>query len=254
MRNYRSFWRKKQGLLLCLSVAAVLLGIGVLLWTGKIQAVFSLKRGNGQGVVLLPENPRQVPDTVCYFWQKDPRWAGDRLGEARDTMASSGCLVCSLAAGLRMQENGSASQNNRDDIQEGWPDGQENKENSPTLFSTAGDLNRLFSQAQVYTKNGAVIWDRIPEAVPGTVTYVAEGVDAGEIDGFLARGIFPAVKVRVGGTGAFHWVLLVGADGNGYLSMDPLKEDPAAVSLEEFGNRVYAVRAVYYEDAAVLQD
>ena len=134
MRNYRSFWRKKQGLLLCLSVAAVLLGIGVLLWTGKIQAVFSLKRGNGQGVVLLPENPRQVPDTVCYFWQKDPRWDGDRLGEARDTMASSGCLVCSLAAGLRMQENGAASQNNRDDIRRAGRMARKTKKTVPRSF------------------------------------------------------------------------------------------------------------------------
>ena len=247
--------RDKRVFLACLLLAAALLGAVCFLWVRDIQAVFFVRRGNGEAVVLVPERPEEVPEVVYYFWQKDPRWAKDHLGEARDTMASSGCLVCSLAAGLQMQEHG-AKPDGDPGSGPGRQPGDERESygipatkgvrRDPPLFSTAGELNRRFSDAQVYTDNGAVIWDRIPDAVPETVSYVAEEVRREEIDQFLAQGIFPVVKVRVGGTGAFHWVLLIGADENSYLCMDPLREDQSPVSLEEFQNRVYAMRAVYY--------
>lgn len=208
-KNLNGIWCKKHILILFLVVAAALLGV-----------FFFLRRGNGKAVILLPASRLDVPDTVCYYQQKDPRWAKDHLGQARDTMASSGCLVCALAAGLEMQDTSSL---------------------------TPGELNRLFSEAQVYTDSGAVIWNRIPEAVPGAKSYVAGEVRAEEIDRFLANGICPVVKVRVGGTGAFHWVLLVGADENGYLCMDPLQDVREPVPLEKFQNQVYAMRAVYRE-------
>ena len=122
-KNLNGIWCKKHILILFLVVAAALLGV-----------FFFLRRGNGKAVILLPASRLDVPDTVCYYQQKDPRWAKDHLGQARDTMASSGCLVCALAAGLEMQDTSSL---------------------------TPGELNRLFSEAQVYTDSGAVIWNRI---------------------------------------------------------------------------------------------
>lgn len=245
----------KRIFLACLALAAALLAVVGFLWARDIQAVFFVRRGNEQAVTLVPERPWEVPEVVYYFWQKDPQWAGDHLGKARDTMASSGCLVCSLAAGLRMQEHGVKPDGEPGSDPGRQPGGETESHGIPAIKGvrrdpspvlTAGELNRRFSDAQVYTDHGAVIWDRIPEAVPETVSYVAEEVRREEIDQFLAQGIFPVVKVRVGGTGAFHWVLLIGADENSYLCMDPLREGQSPVSLEEFQNRVYAMRAVYY--------
>ena len=37
------------------------------------------------------------------YHQMDKKWAGNPLGEARDTMGSSGCLTCCIAASLKGQ-------------------------------------------------------------------------------------------------------------------------------------------------------
>ena len=113
---------------------------------------------------------------------------------------------------------------------------------------TAGQLNEVFSREDVYTESGAVIWNKIQEAVPGTICYVADTVNKNEIDQLLADGIFPVVKVRMGGVGAWHWVLLTGTDENGYVCMDPMGEAEVPVSLSEFQDRVYSVRAVYFAE------
>ena len=196
---------------LCLCVLLALLAF----WKGRRQ----------NGVLLYPVQAREIPDMV-YFMQRDSRWSGEHLGEARDTMASSGCLVCCLAAGLDMQ----AGNRNLD------------------FFMTAGQLNEVFSEKNVYTESGAVIWGKVPEALPGTTCYVADTVTEKEIDSLLADGIFPVVKVRMGGVGAWHWVLLTGTDESGYVCMDPMGEAEEPVPLSEFQDRVYSVRAVYFTE------
>ena len=77
---------------------------------------------------------------------------------------------------------------------------------------------------------------------------MADTVNKNEIDQLLADGIFPVVKVRMGGVGAWHWVLLTGTDENGYVCMDPMGEAEVPVSLSEFQDRVYSVRAVYFAE------
>lgn len=179
-------------------------------------------RGSG-GVALYPKQESEPPEMI-YFMQKDPEWAEERLGKARDTMASSGCLVCSLAAGLDMQA----------------------RELGLDFYMTAGELNEALADARAYTDSGAVIWGQIPSAVTGTECYVAEAVKAEEIDRFLSQGVYPVVKVRVGGVGVYHWVLVTGTDDNGYLCMDPMSEKDEPVSLSQFHDKVYSMRAVYF--------
>lgn len=198
---------------------------GGLLFCAFLAVLFLARSRRQNGVLLYPLQERAVPEMV-YFMQRDSRWGEDHLGEARDTMASSGCLVCALAAGLDMQ----AESKNLD------------------FYMTAGELNQVLSDAVAYTENGAVIWGKVSEAVPGTVCYVADTVRAEEIDELLADGIFPVVKVRMGGVGAWHWVLLTGTDENGYVCMDPMGEAEVPVSLSEFQDRVYSVRAVYFAE------
>lgn len=196
-----------------LAVICVVGCAGILFLRGRMQ----------KGVPLYPLRETEAGETV-YFRQQDDRWAQDRLGTARDTMASSGCLVCALAAGLDMQ----AARLGLD------------------FYMTAGELNEALGEASAYTDSGAVIWGSIPAAVSGTESYVADSVKAEEIDAFLEQGIFPVVKVRVNGVGAWHWVLITGTDADGYLCMDPMAEEETPVSLSAFQDRVYSVRAVYF--------
>jgi len=206
----------KRKMILFISIGGLcMLLIFLLWWRGREKG----------GTVLCPGQERELPDMV-YFCQKDSRWAGEHLGAARDTMASSGCLVCALTAGLDMQA----------------------KNRGLDFYMTAGELNEAFSDADVYTENGAVIWGKVSEAVPGTESYVADRVDAAEIDALLEDGIFPVVKVRMEGVGAWHWVLLTGADENGYLCMDPMSEEEEPVPLSGFRDRAYSVRAVYFAE------
>lgn len=206
---------RRQGLLVCgLVIACALVFAVTYLFCGR----------NGNSVLLVPEKALESPEVV-WFMQKDPRWAKDHLGTAKDTMESSGCLVSALAAGLDME----ASERGMD------------------FSMTAGELNQRFSEAQVYNENGAIVWDRIPEAIPGAKCHLAAKATAREIDELLESGIYPAVKVRIGGLGAYHWVLLVGSDGEDYLCMDPLSEEETLVPLSEFWSRIHGVRAVYFE-------
>ena len=174
-------------------------------------------------MLLYPLRETEVGEMV-YFRQQDDRWAQDRLGTARDTMASSGCLVCALAAGLDMQ----AERLGLD------------------FYMTAGALNEALGEASAYTDSGAVIWGSISDAIPGAESYIADSVKAEEIDALLEQEIFPVVKVRVKGVGAWHWVLITGADADGYLCMDPMAEEGTPVPLSTFQDRVYSVRAVYF--------
>ena len=94
------------------------------MFLGLVFAVCLWRSRGGDGVLLVPRQIRE-PEHVVYFCQQDPAWADDHLGEARDTMASSGCLVCALASGLAMQAAGQGL----------------------SFELTAGELNEAFSVA-----------------------------------------------------------------------------------------------------------
>lgn len=177
------------------------------------------------GCTVYPETEILLPQNPVFFFQKDAEWGNDHLGTAEDTMASSGCLVSAIAAGLDMQ---AACQGD-------------------SFFMTAGELNHVFSEKNVYTEHGAVIWGQVGQAVSGVTCQVPEEVSSGLLDQWLKTGYFPVAKVRVKGTGAYHWVLIIGAEGGRYLCMDPLREEKTPVPLSEFKNRIYAMRVAYFE-------
>ena len=113
---------------------------------------------------------------------------------------------------------------------------------------TAGELNQIFSEKQVYNQEGDIVWGRIEEVMPDVGVSVAGTVDGEQIEALLDEGRYPIVKVKVGGDGASHWVLIVGSDEGGYLCMDPLKEDGELVPLSRHGGVVYRMRCVYWAD------
>ena len=179
-----------------------------------------------QACFLVPraENP---PGDVAVYLQKDEAWADDRLGDSGYTMGGSGCLTSCIASALSTQARSSGI-------------GQE---------IDPGELNRLFGEKDVYNDSGDIVWDNIREALPKAQVMVAPKVDGDEVDNLLAEGKYPVVKVKIGGSGAGHWVLIVGTWDMEYLCMDPLNESGSLISLDKHENVAYRMRCVYWSDA-----
>ena len=218
MNNVRSenfFWKKKR-----LVTAVLALGVLCIL----ASTILRLRRGRDVGVEIRPDKGYPV-GAVAAFYQKDERWEGDKLGTSGYTMAGSGCLTSCIASALstQYQNTGAGS------------------------AMTAGELNKMLSEHEVYNGQGDILWARLEEALPGVRVLVASSVKPQEIDELLTQGHYPLVKVKVGGSGAAHWVLLVGSEEGEYLCMDPLEESGKPIPLSRHGSVAYRMRCVYWD-------
>ncbi len=153
---------------------------------------------------------------VTFYRQDDPAWASDRLGGSKYTMRSSGCVVTSIASAL---SGGKSS-------------------------VTPGELNVMFSENGVYDAKGNLQW-YVLDGIEGFGVQVFGGVDREDIDGCLAHGRYPIIRVKIGGSGSVHYVLVIGVENGDYICMDPLKDEP--VPLADYGGEIYAVRCVWKE-------
>lgn len=203
--------------------------LAVLLLAAGYTGIRVIRRHGDKGVTLKAAADHPLPDTV-YFFQKDSRWKEDHLGASRFTMESSGCLTSCIASALSTQHQVSGIGSS----------------------ITAGELNLLFSENQVYNEQGDIVWNQIEKALPDTEVLTAGSVDAAEIETLLAKGCYPVVKVRVHGTGAFHWVLILGSEDGVFFCMDPLREEQMPVPLTEFGEKGYRMRCVSWKPACAI--
>lgn len=188
--------------------------------------MFFYVRFNGDpGVAIKPKGDKPAGKVAAYY-QRDERWKEDTLGNSGFSMGGSGCLTSCIASALSTEE----------------------KALETGVSMTPGELNRIFGQQQVYNAQGDIVWAQIKEALPGTQVVVASSVKEKEIESLLADGHYPIVKVKVGGHGASHWVLLVGSRDGEYLCMDPLEPDGELIPLSRHGGVVYRMRCVYWEE------
>jgi hypothetical protein len=157
----------------------------------------------------------QIAGPDPHYRQRDPRWAGDALGTTRETIGAVGCLVCSLAMG------------------------------SAALGATVdpAELNRRLGAVQGYTPEARVIWDKVPGATGGAVEITVHAEpDHATLDAALERGDLPVVRFALP-SGAPHWVLVVGKEGDEYLVKDPLTEEPV-VKLTSRTAAIHSVRVL----------
>ena len=165
-----------------------------------------------------------TPANVVFFQQKDARWKDDPLGDSRYAMGDSGCLTTCLAAAFAMQ----------DVTPEGF-----------TEELTPGTLNAYFSVNHIYDNEGNLQWNALEQTAGITpVLKSAEETDNRELEQWLSEGIFPIVRVRMGGVGNYHFVLLVSSENGEFFCMDPLEEKEQLVPMSDFGGKIYAVRVV----------
>lgn len=166
------------------------------------------------GVVVKPDRSEVITKEVIAYRQDDDRWAKETLGDSSFTMKSSGCLVSCIASAVSM---GGAE------------------------VVTPGELNAIFSEHNVYDSEGNIQWAAI-ESIGGYSVNVYSTVDEQDIYQCLTEGHYPIVRVRVNGLGNWHYVLVVGLEGQDYVCMDPLKDE--LTKLSQYLSRVYAVRVV----------
>lgn len=178
-----------------------------------VAAAFPKLRFRGSVTVHAGEEIEPGAE-IAFFRQDDERWAQERLGDSDFTMKSSGCLVCCITSALVMGGK----------IQE-----------------TPYEVNRRFSQQGVYDSQGNIVWDHLRRSEGCEVEIFGTG-DEKLLSECLQKGKYPIVRVRVNGTGNFHYVLITGAHEGEFYCMDPMKDGER--SLAEYGNRIYAVRLV----------
>ncbi|APR88287.1 hypothetical protein A7982_13636 [Minicystis rosea] len=151
-----------------------------------------------------------------YYLQRDPRWAGDTLAPTQQTMAAVGCLVCSLAMGSEAL---------------GAP-------------VAPGALNQRLGASGGYTREARVIWEKLSAATGDAIGVVVHARPQHAIlDEALERGELPVVKFTLP-SGAPHWVLVVGKEGDEYLVKDPLVTDRTIVKLSRRATSIESVRVL----------
>lgn len=177
-----------------------------------ILSAFLFFRFHG-GIDIKAENRSNIAFPVISFMQKDERWAGDTLGASSYTMKTSGCVTTCIASALSR---------GMDEI-------------------TPGNLNRLFSENDVYDARGNLQWQELKKL--GYNADVLTKFSEDTIYNYLRNCQFPIARVRVNGIGSFHYVLIVGIENGEYICMDPLEDN--LTPLSDYWSKVYAVRVVY---------
>lgn len=192
------------GLVACIALAGLIAGT----YCGSVLYIKKF------GVSLKPSKEYPLPPDISVFLQNDAEWAEDFIGESRYKMAGHGCLVSVLARAIK----------------------QFGEDTDP------GRLNKAFTKKGVYTSSGDVIWYKIKEAVPSVDYRYQRIFGRGRIEEDLDEGLLPIVMVKYHGTGINHWLLIVGADKEDFLVVDPLSSEIVPLSTH---GRVYAYRVIF---------
>ncbi len=194
-----------------------------------ILAILFRQRGS---VRVIPDQDISGEEAVFYR-QDDERWAADFLGESQSTMGSSGCLVTCIAIAMEMSDAGEDALTNISADDMPWRE-------------DPGELNRYLSQNNVYDSKGNLQWEELRKLDYFQVD-VYDTVSTELIQTCLLEGRYPIARVRMNGSGNFHYVLIVESTYGMFYCIDPLSQYDTLVPLAEYNNRVYALRCVYPE-------
>jgi len=194
-----------------LKVGVGLLVLFFLVFAVYVGSAFYIKN---VGIELETDVVFDYSQDVEYYLQGDSKWGDVRLGNSDSTLAQQGCTISDVAMVLDYF---------------GY-------ETDP------GALNEELTQNEAYAEGGYLLWFKLEEMY--SVEYEFKRVfSSGTIEKDLENGDLPILRVKFGENGYEHWVLIVGADGNDFLIMDPLNKDRTLTSLGEYG-KVYAYRVI----------
>ena len=201
--------KKNKKIFIVLIICICLIGIGIV--------GFKIIKDRG-GVVISSKTNYLVNDQLKSYRQDDSQWKDDKLGKSKFTMETSGCIVTSIATAISQSDN-------------------------PL---NPGQLVELLSENEVFDSDGNLQWGKLEE-ISGFHTKVYDDVSEEYINECLEKHRYPIVKVhRKTLTSYHHFVLIIGSENGDFICMDPLEDD--LTKLSDYGNKVYAVRCVWYEN------
>lgn len=132
-------------------------------------------------------------DIVAYS-QKDPRWAGERMGGSGASMKAEGCLVTATAMALT----------------------------NLGFKIDPGGLNAGLKKNGGYTKSGLLVWSAIDRVSRGQATArFYNSVSDEIIMSCMADGYYPLARFILP-NGRTHWAMIVHKSARGYHMRDPL--------------------------------
>lgn len=171
--------------------------------------------GSGANMTPIPQGALSLPDRSAYY-QKDKRWAHERLGKSNDTLGTDGCLVTATAMAL-----------------------------SNLGFQTdPSDLNKRLTAENSFTKRGWLIWDGIRKVTDGRARAIFhDQVDDPTIQGCLKGGDYPLVQFYLP-NGRSHWAMIVRQSEKGYHMRDPLRRSNQPLIFPRGSDAFKAVRCV----------
>lgn len=171
------------------------------------------------GVRLKPGKSFEIPEHVKIFRQDDPKWAQECLGNSSYRLGGHGCLLAVLGTAIDYHDREVAG---------------------------LDELNALFTENGVYTAGGDIIWYKIKDAFPQLDYSYNRIFGSRRMQKDLEQGLFPIIMVKYKGSGIHHWVLVVGANDDDFLVVDPLSDK--IIPLSEHGSRAYAYRVLVPRD------
>lgn len=201
----------------------IIIAFLLLLLAISVIAVYRHISANNSAESIILESTKDIKnaDTVFYF-QSDPQWYNDPLGDSKFEMDDSGCLTTSLTSALCMQKI----------------DVEGVEEITPKT------INKYLSDHNVYDSEGNMQWIPLAEAINISVTRKTAGeVNSSKIDRLLKKGIYPIVRVKIKGT-VVHYILITESHDGEYWCMDPANKNKDLVPLSDYDNRIYALRYI----------
>jgi hypothetical protein len=150
------------------------------------------------------------------YLQDDPRWKDDKMGNSEQTLGEAGCFVSGISMALAHYG----------------------------IDLNPKQLNELLNINQGYTQRGWVKWNVVTKIADEQIHfYVPSHPSFAEIDAALKKQQPVLAKIRLYGL-FYHWVLIVGKDGQEYLVKDPLGDGKSLDKLSQFKSKVYAIRVI----------
>lgn len=157
----------------------------------------------------------RLPDYAA-FYQKDPRWASERLGKSSDTLGTDGCLV--TATSMALANLGFAT--------------------------NPSDLNKRLTRTDSFTPRGWLIWDGIRKVTGGKAkARFYKTVDANLINQCMADGYYPLVQFYLP-NGRTHWAMILDRSKKGYHMRDPLRKASKPLIFPHTAEKFRALRCV----------
>ena len=164
---------------------------------------------------LKPTSDIPIAD-INYYYQRNPIWTNDIIGKSNSTIGAEGCLLTCVSISA---------------------------EKITGKNTTPKDFNTAMTKVDGFDEKAILLWEKVGQAVESLCYQIKESFSVKTIEDDLKGGYFPLVKVKLGGIGPTHWVMIIGSKDGEFMIHDPLSNKQTALPLSTHG-KIYAYRII----------